>query len=104
MHPAKVPHPVLARRQHVLQIAPQELVRIEGAFLGLLRRRVAVAERYGFVVGGEDALVADGGVLDVAGEVADDVFAGAGGLDVHPPAFPPDRVGDLCVQVRGGGP
>lgn len=69
MHPAEVAHAVLTGRWHVLQIAPQELLGAERATLPLLRLRVGIVEHHAFLIGHDDALVADRRAADVAREV-----------------------------------
>src|ERR1035437_7326985 len=89
MAPAEVAHPVLSRRQHVLQIPAQELCGAQSALLFLMRGGVRVTERHRLIVGGHDTVVADGGASDVASEILDDVYAGTGRLGVYdPPASP----------------
>lgn len=101
--PAEVAHAVLAWREDVLQIPSQKLLSAERAGAAHAGAAVGVGEAHRLVVGLEDAFVGDGGVLDVACEVLDDVFARTRSLDMDPPAVEPCRLGDLGVQARRGG-
>ena len=78
VHPAEVPHAMLAGRRHVLQVPPHELVGGERAFLGLLRGGIGVAKRNGLVGGRDNPFVADGGAADVTREILDGEPRGSG--------------------------
>jgi hypothetical protein len=59
MHPAKIAHAVLTRRQHMLQITPHELVGRERALTPFLGLRIGVLEGHRIIVDRDDAFVAD---------------------------------------------
>jgi hypothetical protein len=103
MHPAKVADAVLSRRQDMLQIPPDELVRSERAFLFLLRGGIGVPKRHRLIVRVHDPFVADRGLADVARQIAHDVLTGASVGKMDPPAFAPHRVANLRMQLRSGG-
>ena len=61
---------------------------------------VAIGEGDRLAVVGEDALGAQGGAIDVSGEVFQGGFAGADGLDIGHPSQGPGGAGDLDVELR----
>ena len=75
MEPPEISHPVLAGREHVLEISPHELLGAERAFAMFTALGVGVGKAHGLIVGFDDAFVADRGAADVAGEILHDVLS-----------------------------
>ena len=99
MKPAKITHAMLAEGKHVLEVAAHKLGRAQGAFAPrvVFGRGITKADK---LIGGfQNAFVTDRGATDVTGQITHDRFARARRLRMHPPAFPPNRVRDLRMQV-----
>ncbi len=81
----------------VLQEAPEKLLRWQSHALALVVPAVAVCEGDRLVVAGDEGLVGQGGAVDVATEVVEDVLGLGDGLCEDDPAF---VAGARQVQTR----
>lgn len=75
--------------EHVPEEAVEELLGWEAKVAGLAGRPIAIAEGDLAIVEGLESAVGKGDTEDVAGEVAQDVGAGAGGLGMDDPRLLP---------------
>jgi len=97
---AEVADPLQAPGQDVLEEAVEEAFGGEPYGAGAPVRAVLVGEGDRLAIIGEDALGANGGAIDVSGEVFQGGFTGADGLDIGYPIEGPGGAGDLDVEVR----
>ena len=96
---AEVADPLQAAGQDVLEEAVEEAFRREPYGGEAVIFAVLVGEGDGLAVVGEDALGAEGGAIDVSGEVLQGRFPGADGLDIGHPSQGPGGAGDLEVEL-----
>ena len=100
MFPAEVADAMNTAWQHMLQVAAQELGGVEGAATWFTAGRVAVTKTNVLLGRCDDALVADGGALDIAGEILDRGFAGTDRLQVDHPRLAPTLRWNLRMPLR----
>ena len=100
MQPAKTPHPVKARRQHVLQEAAQELEGLQIDMPPLAGGAVTVRPAQLPIGQPCERPIAGGGLEDVAAQVTQRVGAGAHRRAVRDPTLFPDARRDV-LQRRG---
>jgi hypothetical protein len=102
---AVVTHLATTSGQDVLKEAVEEIESRKGEMAGLLGAVIPVAECDQSIAEALQPVVGDGDAEDIAAEVIEDLFAGAGMLAMHDPGFVPELGRDLrekAVFVESG--